>query len=240
MKKLLFAIITILACSSASFAIPVLQLDIQGGVYDLTTETIVAQSNSFTVYAYLKVGDSKNPVSDDYFLSVALSPQFGPGPGNLGSFVFDQYTGSDSASNGQKTISVTSEMLFGVPPLEANLAKDPHDLPQHGMFPTFFVEQGFKFIATQQSGQYNTQDDSGQGPIAGSGMYYMAFTFNVANLDPRYIIHFDLYNTRIKNSDIDVTQFAPFSHDAESGPRERVPEPLLQKRRHSLRKRNAR
>ena len=56
-------------------------------------------------------------------------------------------------------------------------------------------------------------------------MYYMAFTFNVANLDPRYIIHFDLYNTRIKNSDIDVTQFAPFSHDAESGPRERVPEP---------------
>jgi PEP-CTERM motif-containing protein len=40
--------------------------------------------------------------------------------------------------------------------------------------------------------------------------------------------YFDLYNTALKKGDEDVTEFAPFSHDAESRaatPLQRVPEP---------------
>jgi len=50
------------------------------------------------------------------------------------------------------------------------------------------------------------------------------FTVNVASLNPTNAIHFDLYNTELgkESSDIDVNQFAPFSHDAQSS---KVPEP---------------
>ena len=55
-------------------------------------------------------------------------------------------------------------------------------------------------------------------------MYYASFLLNTASLDAECVIHFDLCNTKIKSGDVDVTQFAPFSHDAES--RHNVPEPM--------------
>jgi hypothetical protein len=55
-------------------------------------------------------------------------------------------------------------------------------------------------------------------------MYYKVFDVDVSGLKPGYLIHFDLYNTKVvEGGDIDVSEFAPFSHDAES--RSRVPEP---------------
>ncbi len=48
--------------------------------------------------------------------------------------------------------------------------------------------------------------------------YYkvMLLIVDTSLLDSDYAIHFDLYNTKLKsNGDIDVTQFAPFSHDAQ-------------------------
>ena len=59
--------------------------------------------------------------------------------------------------------------------------------------------------------------------MSGRGMYYAALTIDTSLLDTDYVIHFDLYNTKLKRGgDIDVTQFAPFSHDAQSAA---VPEP---------------
>src|SRR6185295_1399356 len=86
----------------------------------------------------------------------------------------------------------------------------------------------FNTAPVTQSGVYNTQDHAGQGPSAGTGMYYKAFTIDVSNLSNPYRIHFDLYNTALKSGDEDVTEFAPFSHDAESRPATppvHVPEP---------------
>ncbi|KON80961.1 choice-of-anchor N protein [Azoarcus sp. PA01] len=220
-----------LAFAGAVHAQPTLQLDILNGVYDSVTETVVAQGDTFTLYAYL-IPDGSNMVTDTYGLSMAVVPPTGPADSELGSFTF----------NGA-TIDVTADMTYGVPPIEtvATQLFDPGDLGTHGIFETFFFEHTFNFVGAAESGEYNTQDDAGQGPIAGSGMFYQAFTIDVGDLDESVSIHFDLYNLEICTStagqcnivgDVDLSQFAPFSHDAQSGPGgggggggEEVPEP---------------
>jgi hypothetical protein len=222
LKKIFSAsllIISILVSRGEVFAIPTLQLDIAGGTYDSATQTIIAPGDSFTLYAYL-IPNRFNPLSDYYYISAALVPKVTPPGSDLGSFVF----------HGQ-TIKVTSQMIYGVPPLEDVIARqgwDSGDLPRHGIFSTYFSEFEFQFSSNQIS-PYNTQDRAKSGdsiptfPTLGTGMYYVAFNINTSLLDPNYDIHFDLYNTKLKcGEDIDVTQFAPFSHDAES---RKVPEP---------------
>ena len=189
-------------------AIPTLQLDIGGGSYDSSTDTIVSANSSFTIYAYL-ITNSHNSLGDTYYISAALSPRTSE-PVDIGFFTFQ---GND--------IEVTGDMTYGVPPLETVVTQgfDPGDLSRHGIFETYFSEFGFQFSGDQIS-QYNTADRADSGgeiPSTGTGMYYAAFTVDTSNLDSDYVIHFDLYNETIKNNgDVDISSFAPFSHDAES------------------------
>jgi hypothetical protein len=204
------ALAALLAATSAR-AVPTLQLDILGGTYDSATQTIIAPSASFTLYAYLQP-ETRSALTDRYFLSMALLPSTSIA-GNYGSFTI----------NGSP-VNVTSGMDYGTPPLESILggaATDPGDLSPHGIFPTYFYEKPFQFSPFNISGLYNTQTQTGIGPQAGSGMYYAAFNMNTAGITG-YGLHFDLYNEKIlTNGDIDVNQFAPFSHDAQVN----VPEP---------------
>jgi hypothetical protein len=194
-------------------------LDIEGGWYNSewglqTEKTIVASSDSFRLYALL-VPKGKNELNDTYYISAALVPKTPKPGGDLGYFVFD----------GQP-VQVTSNMYYGVPPLEARLGFDAGDLGRHGIFETYFVEFPFQF-GNEQIDPYDTKKRAKSGgiiPSSGSGMYYKVFHVNVSGLEPGYLIHFDLYNTKLfkREGDIDVSKFAPFSHDAES---RRVPEP---------------
>lgn len=211
--------LTLALCGTAH-ATPTLQLDIANGTYDTTTETVIAGSASFTLYAYL-APDKSNSISDIYGLSMAITPKFGPAGGSLGSFTV----------NGT-TIDVTQDMVYGTPPLEAISAlqgSDPGDLSSHGIFDTYFAERRFDFGGALQSGTYNVQDLTGQGPASGTGMYYRAFTIDVSMLQSAYAVHFDLYNIELTEqcsngktqtcvTDVDQSQFAPYSHDAQSGP----------------------
>lgn len=205
-----------MSASTTALAIPTLQLDILGGTYDSTTNTIISSSTSFTLYALL-IPNSKNTLLDTYYISAALVPKTGPVGATLGSFTF----------NGDTT-NVTGEMTYGVPPLETIVTLqgwDSGDLPKHGIYETYFAEFGFQFSSTNIATAYNTQDNAGAGPTSDplGSIYYVAFNVDTSPLDSNYAIHFDLYNTKLKNNmDIDVTQFAPFSHDAQSAP---VPEP---------------
>lgn len=214
-----------------AYATPSLQLDIQGGTYDWTTQTIISGGSSFTVYAYL-ITNNANSLDDTYFISAAVVPQTGPDGASLGSFTL-----------GGADIAVTADMTYGVPPIEEVSALqgwDSGDLPQHSIYETYFEEFEFSFTAgtgsgttdssdvygytTGTSGEYNTQDSAGLGPQSGSGMYYAAFTVDTSNLAAGTEIHFDLYNSAVKRGgDIDITSKAPFSHDAESS--RQVPEP---------------
>jgi len=203
---------------SAAYAIPTLQLDIAGGTYDGSTETIVTTDTTFTVYAYLNA----DTVGDTYYLNISVNPDPGTYPDDvdLGSF----------SINGGPQIDVTGDMIYGYAPYD-DTGWDGQDLPPHGIFPTYYLEYEFDFIESDTTTGYNTQDNPGAGLFddAGNDMYYVEFEIDTSDFNYDYgdgsSLHFDLYNTVVQErrfSDIDVDDFAPFSHDAEAVP---VPEP---------------
>lgn len=214
------------SAATFSHAIPSLQLGIAAGSYDPVTETSIASSNAFSLYAYL-IPNSRNLIGETYTISMALTPQV-TSAANLGSFTV----------NGNQ-IDATSGMNYGIPPADATIETTPggdsHDLQTHSVFPTFFVEKSFTFSVANQSGQFNTADHPSLGPQPGTGMYFAKFDIDVTKLNVNYAVHFDLYKTKpivketcvgkgkgkvctkIPTGELDVAAFAPFSHDAQSG-----------------------
>jgi hypothetical protein len=206
---------------------PALQIGIDGGFYDTTTQTILTDEDVFTVYAYaipkeqLTLDEIQN---DKFYLAIALTPQTS-GSADLGSFTVD---GS--------TVDVTDDMVYGTPPIETgNVTQlfDPNDLSKHGIYDTYFVEVKFMFDDNMQTTIFNTQDDPDNSLFDpnGTGMYYVSFEIDKSLLDPNVELHFDLYNVELKSYtkhgvnyfDVDRARFAPFSHDGGTGPP--VPEP---------------
>ncbi len=232
------AIVLLTALGTKAEAVPLLQLDIQGGVYDPVTQTIVAPGGQFTLYAILTPKTNSTAaeitalLSKQYFVAAALSPQLAPPGGNLGSFTIGLQGGT------QNTVSATSGMTYGVPPLETMSSlqgMDPGDLAQHGMYPTYFYQLGFYFSPLNTAVTYNTATNpGGPTPSATGGSYYVAITGNNTLLSNLYRLHFDLYNEAVYNcatkknpaacADVDIDSFAPFSHDAEVT---QVPEPCV-------------
>lgn len=217
------------------FAYPSLQLDIGGGYYSDDSETIMSGDSSFTLYSYL-IPNSKNKVEDWYFISAALvkdnDEHISMGAFDAGSFTIDGSFKTPMPGDNNNTILVTSEMTYGVPPIETSASQyfDSGDLPKHCIFPTYFAEFGFQFSPSNITTVYNTAEQTGMGinPVSSLGMFYAAFTVDTSLIAPGYSIHFDLYNKKATNctvgQDCDITQFAPFSHDAQSSPPS-VPEP---------------
>ena len=148
----------------------------------------------------------------------------GPAGSSLGSF--DVTVGGTTT-----TVNVTSDMVYGVPPLETVLGQqgfDNGDLSQHGIFETYFYQVAVDFDATRELDVYNAADDPGQ-PLShtggSGGLFYDVVTIDTTNLDSAYTLHFDLYDQKIVDcgnnpncvpGDIDVNDFAPFSHDAQT------------------------
>lgn len=204
--------------STSAFAYPVLQLDIGGGYYvGGADETIVASSQSFTLYALLTPGPEgfDEYDSESFYISAALVPVGDdplPSGTDLGSFDF-----------AENTYAVIGDMEYGNPPLGA--PDKNSDLPSHDVFPAYYIEHTFYFDETQTVGSYDTQYNTGEfdNYSGGTGSYYVAFTVDVSNLSPDspgdYAIHFDLYS--MDGGEVGI--FAPFSHDAESS--YPVPEP---------------
>jgi len=229
MRSALLAVSASLVTSTAAQALPILQLDILGGHYDATTQTVIAGSNPFTLVAIFTPPPNLTPAqlagafAEDVYISAAVSPGYGPGPGNLGSFKFD----------GQ-TIDVTNDMTYGTPPVESGgftQGYDSGDLAPHDIFPTYFREFTFNFDPNNRTTSYNTRDNTGGlDPNPNGESYFATFAVDTRLLDPRYVIHFDMYNekylqcarTPTSCTDVDIDRFAPFSKDAESAP---VPEP---------------
>lgn len=186
-------------------ALPTLQLDIGGGTYvGGSDETTYANANPFTLYALL---NGPLVVGKTYYISAAIEPLLAQGnpPPNVGTF----------SVNG--TVYSTANMAYGIPPIAVADNPPSGNLAQHGQYPTYYAEIAFTFSGTQ-SGLYNTQEDPGD-PLShpGTGLYYEGFNVNVSSLFSSYSVHFDLYDVAVKNGSFTVDDFAPFSHDAQSG-----------------------
>jgi hypothetical protein len=212
------------AAATRADAAPFLQLDIIGGHYDPTTQTIVSAGEDFTLVALLtpRPTSTADALADTYYISAALTPAAGPVHSSIGSFSW----------NGTP-YDVTEDMIYGTPPLElATLgADDGGDLGQHEIYPTFFQEFSFQFREDQRSVQYDSALlPGGLQPTSSTWhpSYYVLFNITT-DLPYGTAIHFDLYSSVIKRcgggvcSDEDIKSFAPFSHDAQSN--SSVPEP---------------
>ena len=220
--RLIGSMIFLLALSvSAAQAIPSLQLGITGGYYDTVTQTTMSSGPVFDLNAYM-ITDKKgiNTLTDWYYISAALVPKTALSKDDLqlGSFTF-----------AGQTVNVTSDMVWGVPPIESAASvqlRDSGDLQKHGIFETYFTEFKFQFDGSKYVTAFNTTpSDPTPTQNINKNMYYAGFAVDTTNLMGGYYIHFDLYNEKgVKCSDIDIESFAPFSHDAQSNGH-KVPEP---------------
>ena len=243
MKKVLFKImpmLLLLCCFAVpAFALPTLQLAIEDGWYydgpsttTRDTETSISSTPVFTLYALLDpegkvTGGSAATVDDLFYISAALYPKVPYTDMNLGSFTF-----------GTQTFNVTTDMDYGNPPLEKYLTRTNEDLQKHGIYPTFFTEFAFQFDRANMAIPYNAQDNP-DGFVEDlsdtSNFYFNAFSVDASGLTGDWTIHFDLYTKNLISGvdeplDYKIGDFAPFSHDAQSGgddipPGNPIPEP---------------
>ncbi|RXK55325.1 hypothetical protein ESB00_05350 [Oleiharenicola lentus] len=195
MKKPFIALVAAATVfGTTAYGIPTLQLDASNAAYDAATETTLASSPEFTLFALF---NGLTP-SGTYYISAALTPA--TPSGNYGSFKF----------NGT-TVNVTSDMSWGTPTL----------LPSHDIFPTYYKEFAFTFSTSDNSNRftnYDVQSVVGEhtGPIQSNtgNSRFAAFSIDLSGLAPETGIHFDLYNYSTKQNGELKIKFAPFSHDA--------------------------
>ena len=210
-----YLIVLFMMISGATLATPALQLDIVSGdtYYDTGDQTVITSSDTFTLFAYGNTADGNGSAADltqQHFISIAISPVGTTAGTDFGSFVF------------AGTTYTSADLVFGAPPIESNLSFDPGDLSKHGVYETLYTQVGFFFDPTQTRSDVNVQDNPGTDPAANSGtaIAYYGFNVDASGLLDGFELHFDLYNTdfaRKSLTDLDVTDFAPFSHDAGTG-----------------------
>lgn len=195
----------ILSGVTASYAVPTLQLDIPGGTYNPTTQSTFANSPHFTVVGLL---NDTLDTSKTYYISAAIEPKLALStpPPNIGSFTL----------NG--TTYTTANMNWGDPP--ANVADTASgNLPTHGEFPTYYAEIAFHFTSTTVP-SYDAQT----GQSASGVLYTYYLSVDTSSLLPGYSVHFDLYDEQVKKGTCSINDFAPFSHDVDSGTNTHVPD----------------
>lgn len=203
------SVILSLALAAPAAALPTLQLDIVGGTYDPVDQTTVANSDAFTLRTLLKATASN--LSVPYYLAIAIEPGLpfsNPAP-DIGSF----------SVNGT---SYTGAMLnWGTPPSNVPDSQTGN-LSPHGIYPTYYLEVQFSFVGSGSMSAYNVQTDQS----ANGSLRFVDFQIDVSGLRSAYNLHFDLYNERFRAGDYTVDKFAPFSHDAASGPGGYTPPPV--------------
>lgn len=228
----LFTVLFIVSLNSNVFAVPALQMYIEGSVYDQTTETWVVTGNSFNLWVL--AATSNNKITDNIIYDIKLTYAYNTG--DTGSVTFTPATTSNTAvGSDNSTPLLPVEMLATDSDVVAAGGFDgtaPHmgdgsNLPAHGMYGDGKSWGGVRIgdMDLQDSliGDYIVNPDGTpvcpencSSRVAGQvNVYVVEITGFTGGL------HFDAFDHYIKN-DIH-TVFAPFSHDAELGTP--VPEP---------------
>jgi hypothetical protein len=199
---LVFGLLGLYVTNSA-FGVPMLTLDVAGGSYDSSSQTIIANDNPFTLYALFNTEQGR--ASGTYYIAAAIVPKTqNPPTAPFGSFKVNGVTYS------------SANMAYGNPP-EA-VTQNKYDLQSHGIYNTHYIEIAFTFDTSMRSDLYNSADNPGGLEVDPSGeMIYEDFTVDVTGLAAGYQVHFDLYNLGVdKRGNRMVKDFAPFSKDAQS------------------------
>lgn len=222
--------------ASATSYSPFLQLEIKNGIYDTTTQSTVATTNAFTLYAYLTpiAGGSVNLstlLDTTYYITAALTPKVEVAK-DLGTFSFNN-----------EIVRATADMVYGNPPFEPSnwSGETSNDLVRADIYNTYFKEFSFKFksgtstncnsASVNCANAYNVVNSpSATEPTdytGGQKMYYMEFEVDTSALSPKYQVNFDLYSTTngSPGKDRDIKYLAAANYDARSRTMPAVPEP---------------
>lgn len=202
-KFAIYFCVTLLLLGSSAFAIPNLQIFVDGGTYDFDTQSWVTTSSTFNLYVI-----GANVELSNVLVSMALINDKGDDP------------------NGAVSVDVDgtafNSWTYGYSPLATAGSWDQNeDLPRHGIFPAWFAEfSAGDFGLVGGIGDVQPQPDywdpSIEGYLTGAKARgeFKVFTIDVTGAS---FVHFDAYTL---NPDGSVQYFAPFSHDGGM-----VPEP---------------
>jgi hypothetical protein len=183
---LIFAAVLLTTAPWAN-AIPALQLDATGGVYNTSVESASISSDVINLWALLTSAPAS---SGTYWVDVAITSKT-TSPQNLGSFIFDG-----------TPVNVTSGMTLGNP-----------GLPPHGVYNTYYKEFSFAFNTSHKITPYDVSTDAGHpaGHVSSSGSgSYNQFSIDLSGLSENVEVWFDFYH---RNTSGAVDANAPFSHD---------------------------
>lgn len=213
---------SLLLFSSIVSAEPYLQLDISDGIYNdensdlFDKETIFATTNPFTLYALINTNDSNFNIDETYYVSFAIINTSEEGGLDEGTDLPGASFSISYSNNGTDYLTdylVTEDMVYGTPPIvEVN-----KDLQSHGIFDTYFIEIAFQIDIAKKATLYNSADYPGTFTANPDGeLYYQDFGIEYS-LPENYSLYMSLYTLGLKKGVLEVTNFVPFSHDAQAG-----------------------
>lgn len=206
-KRFLAALATgllVVGMGGVAQALPTLQIGIEDGYYDGSTETVMVDSDIFTFYA---LSDTLDYSPYKIALSLIPNPSLRPDSPAVGDFSVTASTGVGS--------STISNWIYGT----------PDNLPTHDVFPTWYKEIQFAYNGESLAEPYNVEQDP-DGWVAWDGanfLYSGAFNVDMSGIESGYSLHIDLYSTDGITTGKNII-FAPFSHDGQGGG-DPVPEP---------------
>jgi hypothetical protein len=218
MKKIVLAVFIGLLSASTSFAVPLLQLYIEGATYD-STETWVSSQNPFTLWVMGNVnGDGGKGTISSVFLSAAYLTS------ETGTITITPTMTSlvpDPSTPAAPTIPLSDSHGDGTQPLTG----DGSALPKHGIFGTGVSWDKFLIgnFSLTDSPTADLITSFPSYPSGASSGQINAYTVVITGFS---WVHFDAFDHYIKsNNDLQYVQ-APFSHDAEdTGGGQEIPEP---------------
>ena len=216
MKKLILTLAIVALVAGNAYAIPELQIYIEGATFDALTETwVVNNTGSLRLWAVANVG-AKGPI-DGVKLSAAYSSAYAPTFSITGSTTggYNGFVDPSAAANPTYVQTVTDG--------SAPVLGDGSSLPSHGIYGTGTYWQEFALGDFTLTDSYITDfNGSTDSPVPGSAMGQInVYDVNIAGVPLGGTVHFDLYDHYYNKQGAQYT-FAPFSHDGETT---NVPEP---------------
>lgn len=137
-KSFLCAMAVSLAMSGAAWAVPRLQIDVEGGLYDAVDESTYNTADTYNLYALMEESN-KTDLSETYYVSMALiKPDDADWTDDFGSFSFAAVSYDD-----------LSQFSWGTPSLLTSI-----ELGSHGIFPSYFAEHSFSFSSGNKAKSY--------------------------------------------------------------------------------------
>ncbi len=219
-----FIIIIAAICPATVQAIPLLQLYIEGSLYDTTDESWIMSSQTDTIRVWtignVSAQGGKGPISD-VRMSIAYSTNQQP------TFAITSSSTNNFGSYHDPSVPDSPTLLTPEPVSDgSNPQTGNKTLPQHGIYgsETSWIEYALGDFTRTDSQISNFIDTFPTAPEYNGGQINV-YEISINGLSVGDMVHFDLYG-KIKQKSI----FAPFSHDAAFSPimassPEPVPEP---------------